>query len=911
MKRMLFNATHPEELRVALVDGQRLYDLDIESANREQKKANIYKGRITRIEPSLEAAFIDYGSERHGFLPLKEVARDYFHPDADLSGKINIKDVLREGQELIVQVDKEERGTKGAALTTFISLAGRYLVLMPNNPRAGGVSRRIEGDDRSEARDVLSNLEIPDDMGIILRTAGVGKSAEECQWDLNYLLQLWAAIKDAADKHPAPQLIYQESNVVIRAIRDYLRSDIGELIIDEPRIYKMARDFMGLVMPQYVNKVKLYEETIPLFTRYQIESQIETAYLRQVRLPSGGSLIIDHTEALVSIDINSARATKGADIEETAFNTNLEAADEIARQLRLRDLGGLIVIDFIDMTPARHQREVENRLREALKMDRARVQVGRISRFGLLEMSRQRLRPSLGESSDNVCPRCNGHGTIRTVESLALSILRVIEEEACKESTGRIVAQLPVNVAAFLLNEKRPILNRIEERQRVSIVLIPNSTMQTPHYEVQRLRSDELPADEDSLPSYELATDHSEPVEIGDSPVARAAEPAVKLITPAAPPPEALAPAAATPAQPAPRESKPGLLRRLWKSLFDSDSVEAAEEAQSRSDGKGARGGNSKRGSSRADGESRRGSGKRGQRSDKASERPARGEKAERKETKEKESGRPPRAERPSKKPTRDEATDEVANERANAPESDASAASDDKGEGGSGRSRRGRRGGRRRRRSSGEGDNANEQAAQGNQEQPSAQEDGNSDSEGEEKTRGRRRSRRSEPETKAGDDASATVSEPKAAESAEPPASERPQRRPAEANTETSERAAEATAPKAERNEQPPAPAEKPPAEAEKPQTPQTVVEKPVTPPRDETPKAEKPPVEPREATAKAAPKADNAQEPAAPPAPAPRPQANEPDSPPASNGNTPKPAATEPPPAETEKRPTGAPSL
>src|SRR5512143_3092547 len=436
---MLFNATQQEELRVAIVEGQKLVDLDIESAAREQRKSNIYKAIITRIEPSLEAAFVDYGEERHGFLPFKEVARSYFRPDIDV-GRARIQDALTDGQELIVQVEKDERGNKGAALTTFISLAGRYLVLMPNNPRAGGVSRRIEGEDRSELRDAMSMLEIPEDMGLIVRTAGVGKSAEELQWDLDYLLQVWRAIDEAAKQRPAPFLIYQESNVVIRAIRDYLRSDINELLIDDPAVYQQARDFMQLVMPQQLHKVKHYQDRVPLFTRYQIESQIETAFQREVSLPSGGSVVIDHAEAMVAVDINSARATKGGDIEETALNTNLEAADEIARQLRLRDLGGLVVIDFIDMTPAKNQREVENRLKDALKMDRARVQIGRISRFGLLEMSRRRLRPSLGEATQVVCPRCKGHGTIRSVESLALSILRIIEEDAMKEKTGQILA---------------------------------------------------------------------------------------------------------------------------------------------------------------------------------------------------------------------------------------------------------------------------------------------------------------------------------------------------------------------------------------------------------------------------------------------------------------------------------------
>jgi len=473
MKRILVNATQPEELRVAIVDGQRLYDLDIEVPAREQRKANVYRGRITRVEPSLEAAFVDYGADRHGFLPLKEVARSYFKQEPG-KGRTSIKDLLSEGQELIVQVEKEERGTKGAALTTFVSLAGRYLVLMPNNPRAGGVSRRIEGEDRAELREALSNLAIPSGMGVIVRTAGVGRSTEELQADLDYLGQVWQAIEKAAGERPAPFLIYQESNIIIRALRDYLRDDIGEVIIDNPQVFEQAREFMQQVMPQSLSKLKVYEDTIPLFSRYQIESQIETAFCREVRLPSGGSVVIDHTEALTSIDINSARATGGADIEETAFNTNKEAAEEIARQLRLRDLGGLIVIDFIDMGPNKNQRQIENTLRDATKPDRARVQFGRISRFGLLEMSRQRLRPSLGEYSHVVCPRCSGQGSIRSVESLALSLLRLLEEEAMKERTGRIVARMPVEVASFLLNEKRTGIATLEARCSVGITVVPD-----------------------------------------------------------------------------------------------------------------------------------------------------------------------------------------------------------------------------------------------------------------------------------------------------------------------------------------------------------------------------------------------------------------------------------------------------
>ena len=493
MKRMLINATQQEELRVALVDGQRLYDLDIESPGHEQKKANIYKGKITRIEPSLEAAFVDYGAERHGFLPLKEISREYFPSNYSSHGRPNIKDVLREGQEVIVQVDKEERGNKGAALTTFISLAGSYLVLMPNNPRAGGISRRIEGDDRTELKEALSSLQLPDGMGLIVRTAGVGKSAEALQWDLTFRLKHWDAIKKAAEGRPAPFLIHQESNVIVRAFRDYLRPDIGEILIDNPKVLELAKEHIAaLGRPDFSSKIKPYVGEIPLFSHYQIESQIESAFQREVRLPSGGSIVIDSTEALTAIDINSARATRGGDIEETAFNTNLEAADEIARQLRLRDLGGLIVIDFIDMTPVRHQREVENRLRDAVRQDRARIQIGRISRFGLLEMSRQRLSPSLGESTHHICPRCAGTGTVRDNESLSLSILRLIEEEALKENTKEVHAIVPVPIASYLLNEKRESVNAIEKRQGgVRAVIVPNDQMQTPHYHVLRVRKGE------------------------------------------------------------------------------------------------------------------------------------------------------------------------------------------------------------------------------------------------------------------------------------------------------------------------------------------------------------------------------------------------------------------------------------
>ncbi|WP_240775975.1 ribonuclease E [Nitrincola schmidtii] len=531
MKRMLINATQSEEVRVALVDGQRLYDLDMESDSREQKKANIYKGRITRVEPSLEAAFVDYGAERHGFLPLKEISREYFQKSPERGQRPSIREVIKEGTEVFVQVDKEERGNKGAALTTFISLAGRYLVLMPNNPRAGGISRRIEGDDRAQLKEALAGVNIPDNMGVIIRTAGIGRTSEELQWDLDYLSTLWEAIIDV-NKRPAPFLVYQESGVVIRAIRDYLRADIGEVLIDSPEVYEQALQFVRQVIPTFESRVKLYKEETPLFNRFQIESQIETAFEREVHLPSGGSIVIDPTEALVSIDINSARATRGGDIEETALNTNLEAADEIARQLRLRDIGGLIVIDFIDMTPIKNQREVENRLRDALKVDRARVQMGRISRFGLLEMSRQRLRPSLSETRGSVCPRCNGTGVIRDTGSLALSIMRLIEEESAKDRTSQIRAILPVSVATFLLNEKRAEVHAIERRHGVQVVIVPNPNMETPHYEVVRIRDDHTVSTTDNL-SYTIKP---EPAQAPTEPAARKSvkreEAAVKGILP-------------------------------------------------------------------------------------------------------------------------------------------------------------------------------------------------------------------------------------------------------------------------------------------------------------------------------------------------------------------------------------------
>ena len=598
MKRMLINASQPEELRVAMVDGQHLYDLDIEILSREQKKSNVYKGKITRVEPSLEAAFVDYGGNRHGFLPLKEISRAYFKSDVEPGkGRVNIKDALTEGQEIIVQVEKEERGNKGAALTTFISLAGRYLVLMPNNPRAGGISRRIEGEERNELRDSMAELTMPQGMGVIARTAGIGKSSEELQWDLDYLLHLWEAIDKAYQEKSAPFLIYQDSDIVIRAIRDYFRQDIGEIMIDNPEVFERARTFMQQVMPHNLHKVKLHSDHVSLFSRFQIESQIESAFQREVRLPSGGAIVIDHTEALISIDINSGRSTGGGDIEETALSNNLEAADEIARQLRLRDIGGLIVIDFIDMTPVKNQREVENRLRDALKMDRARVQVGRISRFGLLEMSRQRLRPSLGEAIQDVCPRCNGQGTVRSVESLSLSILRILEEEALKENTGRIVAQLPLDVATFLSNEKRMQVAEIETKHKVSIVLVPNEHLETPNYHVERLRDSEIQGEARNQSSYTMVTEPEKTVPTATVAGAQslAEQPAVKQIIPPARTQE-------------PSSNNEGFIKRLWGSIFGqqdntttrkkspSSSSSSSSSSSTSSDNRGGRGGQQRQG---------------------------------------------------------------------------------------------------------------------------------------------------------------------------------------------------------------------------------------------------------------------------------------------------------------------------
>ncbi len=566
-----------------MVDGQRLFDLDIESQSREQKKANIYKGRITRVEPSLDAAFIEYGGDRHGFLPLKEISREYFIAEPASGSRVNIRDVLREGQEIVVQVEKEERGNKGAALTTYISLAGRFIVLMPNNPGAGGVSRRMSGDDRDEMRETLNEIGVPEEMGIIVRTAGVGRSAEELKWDMDYLLGIWEAIKKAVVTRPAPFLIFQDSNAIIRALRDHLANDVGEILIDDENAYEEARQFVERAMPQNLRKLRHYTDPVPLFTRFQIESQIESAFSHNVDLPSGGSIVIDHTEALVSIDINSARATKGGDIEATAFATNLEAADEIARQLRLRDLGGLIVIDFIDMGPQRNQRDVENRLRDAVRMDRARVQIGKISRFGLLEMSRQRLRPSLGESAHQPCPRCNGMGSIRSVESLALAVLRLVGEETRKDRTSRVIAQLPVAVANYLLNEKREWIRAIEARDNLQVVLVANPELETPNYSIRRVRDDQLSLPENSALSYQLVAQGTEESTAGD-------ELAVTKPQPQAPAVASILPGAPAPA-PIAREStaaavaSPGLLTRLRTWLFGSSVPPVEPDSGNRSGG--------------------------------------------------------------------------------------------------------------------------------------------------------------------------------------------------------------------------------------------------------------------------------------------------------------------------------------
>jgi ribonuclease E len=735
MKRMLFNATQAEELRVAIVDGQKLIDLDIESASKEQRKSNIYKGIITRIEPSLEAAFVEYGTERHGFLPFKEVSRVFFKSDADV-GRARIQDALEEGQEVIVQVDKDERGNKGAALTTFISLAGRYLVLMPNNPRGGGVSRRIEGEDRNELRETMDQLDIPPGMSVIARTAGIGRGTEELQWDLNYLLQLWHAIEDASHSQKGAFLIYQEGSLVIRAIRDYFQPEIGEILIDTESVYEQAKQFMNHVMPGNVTRVKLYKDDVPLFSRFQIEHQIETAYSRTVALPSGGAIVIDHTEALVSIDVNSARATRGADIEQTALNTNLEAADEAARQLRLRDLGGLIVIDFIDMESSRNQRDVENRLKDALHFDRARVQMGKISRFGLMELSRQRLRPSLGESSHTPCPRCSGTGHIRGTESTALHVLRIMQEEAMKENTAAVVAQMPVDVATFLLNEKRFDINAVEARFRVKVVLIPNIHLETPNYSIMRKRHDESIADEGQV-SYgmvEVPEDDGVTASSAQDPKPQRPQAAVQAITPGQPAPMGSS-------KPAEVVVEPVAQKGLWQKFLEFFTGEepepvttpspAAAPRNSRRDGqrdssreRGRGRGNQPRGEGRegrnneARGEGRgpkpdgardgrKPQSERGERpAQKAGDRPDRNERGERKD-------RPPRPERGERRPSRPAAGNGAGDGATAAivatPGGQESAGRDEAAEG-EHRSRRGRRG----RRDRSERTESGERASQG-----------------------------------------------------------------------------------------------------------------------------------------------------------------------------------------------------
>ncbi len=569
MKRMLINATQPEELRVALVDGQKLYDFDIEHPSQEQKKSNIYKGIITRIEPSLEAAFVNYGADKHGFLPLKEVAPSAVLSDDHNLSRAKIKERLKEGQEIIVQIEKEERGNKGAALTTYISLAGTYLVLMPNSPKAGGISRRIEGETRNELRDAMAGLEVPEDMGLIVRTAGCGKSTEELQWDLNYLIQLWEAIDRSSKEQSNPFLIFQESNVIIRALRDHLRADIDEILIDKESSYKLVHTFLKQVMPHYLNKAKLYSDAVPLFNRYQIESQIETAYSREVPLPSGGELVIDHTEALTSIDINSARATKGSDIEETACNTNLEAADEIARQLRLRDLGGLFVIDFIDMLSNKNQRAVENRLRDALKIDRARIQTSRISRFGLLEMSRQRIRPSLGDTSQLTCPRCNGQGEIRNVESVALSVLRLLEEEAMKNGTEKVIAHLPIECATFLLNEKRDSIDQIESRLKVRIIVLPSKHLETPAYDIERIKSKDDDGSTESASYTQLKAEEINAPDFAKQSAPKVQQAVIKEFLPDAP----------APAPVLSKKTSATLISRFWHKLVGTSEEDVAESS--------------------------------------------------------------------------------------------------------------------------------------------------------------------------------------------------------------------------------------------------------------------------------------------------------------------------------------------
>jgi ribonuclease E len=706
MKRMLVNATQQEELRVALVDGQKLYDLSIDIPSREQKKANIYKARIARIEPSLEAAFVDYGGERHGFLPLKEISKEYFK-DGQPQGNRSMRELLSEGQEIVVQVEKEERGNKGAALTTYISLAGRFLVLMPNNPRAGGVSRRIEGEDRDQLREAMEKLNIPDGMGAIIRTAGVGRSIEELQWDLDNLKAQWDAIAEGIKSRPAPFLVYQESDPVTRALRDYLSDDIGEIQVDDPAAYEKAKEYMQRFMPpEAQRRLKLYQEDVPLFTRYQIESQIESAYAHKVQLPSGGSIVIDYTEALVSIDINSARATKGADIETTALNTNLEAADEIARQLRIRDAGGLIVIDFIDMESPKHQREVEERLREAVKLDRARIQIGRLSRFGLLEMSRQRLRPSVSEHSHVSCPRCSGLGTIRSVESMALAILRLAGEEARKERTARLVVQVPVNVATYLMNEKRRALTTIEEKCGVDVLLVPNPNMETPEFEIRRIRTDEAGLPENTQTSYKIPSPPPAPDATSLQPKRPAPPvPAVTTIIPTTPAPSAPEPPPPPPPPPPPRR---GLFGAIKSFLFgDAPAANDAGERQQVAHGEGTGGRERGRDRHRERDRTRRGREERNERKDREA-RQGRDKERERKEESRKSQQQPqqqPRGE--PKRRDQQQQQARAAEQQAAEASADAAPARPEAGAVPAAGEKRSRRGGRRRRGRGGRGGEA------------------------------------------------------------------------------------------------------------------------------------------------------------------------------------------------------------
>ncbi|MEM1173426.1 MAG: Rne/Rng family ribonuclease [Pseudomonadota bacterium] len=693
MKRMLINATQEEELRMAMVDGQRLYDLNIEGPASERKKANIYKGKITRIEPSLEAAFVDYGAERHGFLPLKEISSEYFVREPKGGGKPNIRDVLKEGQDIVIQIDKEERGNKGAALTTFVSLAGRFIVLKPNKSRSGGVSRRIVGGDRDLARKSLNDIEVPDGMSVILRTAGIDRSADELAWDLENLLRVWQAILNVVLERPSPFLIYRESNAIVRALRDYLTNEIGEILIDDEQTFKEAREFVEQVMPHNLKKLKHYTDPVPCFTRFQIESQIESAFTHDVNLPSGGSIVIDHTEALVAIDINSARATKGGDIEATALNTNLEAADEIARQLRLRDLGGLVVIDFIDMGPQKNQRAVENRLREAVRQDRARVQIGKISRFGLLEMSRQRLRPSLGESSYHTCPRCSGIGTIRSVESLALTILRILGEEARKERTAKVVAQLPTEVATFLLNEKRDWVHNLETSHDTQVVLVANSSLETPHYDVRRVRDDQIELPENTGASYELTEVEAEP-EVPPSmeekkPAEKAAIGKVEPVSPAPPRKEP------------PKEPQVGLFVKLWRALFGTGDSKTKKPAKRSRKAQSRRGQDSRRGGQRKRNDRRGGAEKRAAGGESKSEG---GQRSRRSRNRRKSSGEKPAAEKQTrqrapkdeqKKQTKQPQKQDTEAKKANGAADQAAPSNDEAAP----KKRRRSRGGRRRRR--------------------------------------------------------------------------------------------------------------------------------------------------------------------------------------------------------------------